>query len=66
MLSFVLDFDNVRIYYVDEEQGSMNSSFLDGSDRVRFRTNVANPHYRGGESLAYCNKVGSSFVSYFL
>ena len=52
LLSFVIDFDNVRLYYPNSTENTMMSVFVDGTDSKDIREKVFQPNFYHVLSIA--------------
>ncbi|KAL8573555.1 hypothetical protein ACOMHN_047826 [Nucella lapillus] len=55
--AFVVDFDNVQLYFPNNTQDTIMSCFLDGSDVKDFRPKVMSRAYQDIVSMTYANQV---------
>lgn len=55
--AFVVDLDNVQLYYPNSTIDSITTSFIDGSDPKDFRTKVVKRAYNGIISMIYYDGV---------
>lgn len=54
--AFMVDFDNVQLYFPNNSMDTIMSCFLDGSDVKDFRPKVVARAYHGITSMAYYNR----------
>ena len=57
LVTFVVDFEELLIYFPNNTQNTIMATSLDGSNCNQYRAKVFRRAYRGATSLAYCNRL---------
>lgn len=53
--SFTIDFQNIQLYFPNDEDNTIMSSFLDGKDSNNIRPNVVKPNFHAIKSMVFFN-----------